>query len=432
MAATRKRTHLKPSQVAVLQETFVCNPLPDSSIRSRLSRELGVTERTIQIWFQNRRAKVRKMESACNNPFGGMPALMPNATFRSPLAPEFYDDPLRELHDSIYNRQRPRSSSKPEAKSNDIIDFIPRAMSEGTDREINPGNSYIIPFPATTIRIDTWTRFARSANQSQEWDLTCFGLPYERQLVWQVQDEQNQFRIQIRLDAVNQIRLGQVASDTGHLLGQLEIDVNPHMQTGAVAFSMWRSGIDHQWMQCGDFCESKQASQPCVHTLQGDYDGLRHAIHELVTLVPDLVSKFMMVRQPSSEFDTVAGLCRDLTLSPSATPEPSAAAAAAAVAAQFFTQDSLQKVSDLNNSWMLELPFSNPTSTVGATSIAATPTTTTSLSSTSTTPNNLHHFNTYDTQSSLFFQPLFQHSSQPQQQEHMFTAAPAMLHHAFL
>ncbi|PHZ17923.1 homeobox, partial [Rhizopus microsporus ATCC 52813] len=56
----RRRTHLKPSQVAVLQETFVTNTLPDAAMRAQLAQELGVSERTVQIWFQNRRAKARK------------------------------------------------------------------------------------------------------------------------------------------------------------------------------------------------------------------------------------------------------------------------------------------------------------------------------------------------------------------------------------
>lgn len=72
----RRRTHLKPSQVAVLQESFVTNSLPDSTIRSRLARELGVSERTVQIWFQNRRAKARKLEAYSDGQ--GMSTLVPN------------------------------------------------------------------------------------------------------------------------------------------------------------------------------------------------------------------------------------------------------------------------------------------------------------------------------------------------------------------
>lgn len=138
-APTRKRTHLKPSQVAVLQESFVTNPLPDATIRSRLAHELGVTERTIQIWFQNRRAKARKLE-ASGGGSGKVPSLMPNvrtgwiepprhnnagvtntsnaqwppryqATFRTMMTPERFEE-LQAADDTV--RRRPRSSSKPE------------------------------------------------------------------------------------------------------------------------------------------------------------------------------------------------------------------------------------------------------------------------------------------------------------------------------
>lgn len=138
---TRRRTHLKPSQVAVLQESFVTNTLPDASMRAQLAQDLGVTERTVQIWFQNRRAKARKLEAA-----GGLPSLVPNvrtgwidmpqinqppqATFRSYITPECYQN-----EPSI--KRRPRSSSKPEKTSASFIVPTPppqRAMSEGMGR----------------------------------------------------------------------------------------------------------------------------------------------------------------------------------------------------------------------------------------------------------------------------------------------------------
>ncbi|KAI7852653.1 homeobox protein EgHBX4, partial [Circinella umbellata] len=62
-----KRTHLKPSQLTILQNSFSVNPLPDASVRSQLAQDLNVSERTIQIWFQNRRAKARKLEALSNS-----------------------------------------------------------------------------------------------------------------------------------------------------------------------------------------------------------------------------------------------------------------------------------------------------------------------------------------------------------------------------
>lgn len=179
-SATRRRTHLKPSQVAVLQETFVTNTLPDAAVRSQLAHELGVTERTVQIWFQNRRAKARKLEASSG---GSMSSLVPNVRtgwielpkpvhhqqqqqqnhhhhhqseqphhhqyqhhqseqqdpnpFRSLMSTETYEN-----EPTI--KRRPRSCSKPEKTSNFMLSTPPqRAMSEGMGRvETNQGNFF--------------------------------------------------------------------------------------------------------------------------------------------------------------------------------------------------------------------------------------------------------------------------------------------------
>lgn len=57
----RKRTRATPEQLAVLEKTFNLNPSPNNRVREQLSRELGMSERSIQIWFQNRRAKVKNV-----------------------------------------------------------------------------------------------------------------------------------------------------------------------------------------------------------------------------------------------------------------------------------------------------------------------------------------------------------------------------------
>ena len=181
-SATRRRTHLKPSQVAVLQETFVTNTLPDAAVRSQLAHELGVTERTVQIWFQNRRAKARKLEASSG---GSMSSLVPNVRtgwieLPKPIQQQqqqqqqqqthhhyrhqseqshHHQNHQLEQHDSnpfrslmsteTYEneptiKRRPRSCSKPEKTSNFMLSTPPqRAMSEGMGRvEINQGKSF--------------------------------------------------------------------------------------------------------------------------------------------------------------------------------------------------------------------------------------------------------------------------------------------------
>jgi hypothetical protein len=147
-SVTRRRTHLKPSQVAVLQETFVTNTLPDAAVRAQLAHELGVTERTVQIWFQNRRAKARKLEAS--TPGGALPSLVPNVRTGWIELPQSIQQrqrqqsqlPYRSFEEEPVIKKRPRSSSKPE-KMNPFMSLAPtqRAMSEGMSRnDIYQGN----------------------------------------------------------------------------------------------------------------------------------------------------------------------------------------------------------------------------------------------------------------------------------------------------
>lgn len=171
-SATRRRTHLKPSQVAVLQETFVTNTLPDAAVRSQLAHELGVTERTVQIWFQNRRAKARKLEASSG---GSMSSLVPNVRTgwidlpkplqqqqqqhhqpRQPNHPSSdQPNPFHSLltTDTFENepaiKRRPRSCSKPEKTTTFLLSTPPqRAMSEGMGRvETNQGKISLWFYP---------------------------------------------------------------------------------------------------------------------------------------------------------------------------------------------------------------------------------------------------------------------------------------------
>ena len=82
------RTKIWPSQLEGLCAAFAAAPAPDGPARARLATELGMKERSVQIWFQNQRSKVkaRSNKAAAMESGGGdelnSPPLSPPAAKR--------------------------------------------------------------------------------------------------------------------------------------------------------------------------------------------------------------------------------------------------------------------------------------------------------------------------------------------------------------
>lgn len=50
----KKRQRATPEQLTVLEEAFGMNPSPNAKMREQISTDINMTERSVQIWFQNR------------------------------------------------------------------------------------------------------------------------------------------------------------------------------------------------------------------------------------------------------------------------------------------------------------------------------------------------------------------------------------------
>lgn len=57
--SSRNRTNINKEQAAFLQNVFEINHFPNPSLRKQLERVTGLPGRVIQVWFQNRRRKMK-------------------------------------------------------------------------------------------------------------------------------------------------------------------------------------------------------------------------------------------------------------------------------------------------------------------------------------------------------------------------------------
>ncbi|KAI6243715.1 hypothetical protein M3Y99_00034800 [Aphelenchoides fujianensis] len=60
------RTTIKQNQLEVLNRVFATSPKPSKHVRAKLANECGLSMRVIQVWFQNRRSKERRLKHLVN------------------------------------------------------------------------------------------------------------------------------------------------------------------------------------------------------------------------------------------------------------------------------------------------------------------------------------------------------------------------------
>ncbi|XP_028394707.1 LIM homeobox transcription factor 1-beta-like isoform X3 [Dendronephthya gigantea] len=92
--AKRPRTILTSQQRKIFKSSFEVSSKPCRKVREELSRETGLSVRVVQVWFQNQRAKIKKLARR-NNPESDNAASC-----------------------RVTNRQRPGKKSKEEKESN--------------------------------------------------------------------------------------------------------------------------------------------------------------------------------------------------------------------------------------------------------------------------------------------------------------------------
>ncbi|KAG1455104.1 hypothetical protein G6F56_007149 [Rhizopus delemar] len=317
----RKRTRATADQLSVLEDTFAINVSPNSKLRKQLAEQLEMSERSIQIWFQNRRAKVKHMQKRAQmqmhqasiraqlyGQYGNYypqnsraqsvdavqhySSLMPpppppppvnqfNPMFH-PLSrqsmppcdfglnfPEYIHGPSLSpspslkptLIPSVLSSTDPKSMVSTEemwlSSSPDSITVDPSNLSKSNQEE--PKDLYL---SATALTIGTWHRLKMG-----ETDLVCVYRPDTRIFAWHILDGGCHFKMEVSQDALSSIEYDENT-------GQVHFDISE-----PPLFYM-ESKDTKVWVQCSDFTEGKQASRFFRHTLKG----VHHLKQELLAL----------------------------------------------------------------------------------------------------------------------------------------------------
>mmetsp|Transcript_146958 Transcript_146958/g.208366 ORF Transcript_146958/g.208366 Transcript_146958/m.208366 type:complete len:166 (-) Transcript_146958:133-630(-) len=101
----RKRHQTTPQQLRLLESIFAVNRTPDLALRTKLSGQLDMTPRRIQIWFQNKRAKMKKLKKMREEEEGATPDSTPAS---SPVG-----SPISHPTQDVSPPSSPRANSAP-------------------------------------------------------------------------------------------------------------------------------------------------------------------------------------------------------------------------------------------------------------------------------------------------------------------------------
>ncbi|GIZ37134.1 hypothetical protein CKM354_000059200 [Cercospora kikuchii] len=257
----QKRQRATQDQLMTLEVEFNKNPTPTALVRERIAQEINMTERSVQIWFQNRRAKIkniakRSIESGedCDSipesmrqylamqaygPGKGLPA---NMLGRGPGFGHFGNGGLMLNHD--------QSSSK-------VV---------------------IQHFHCRSLSIGTWRRVGQSTM-----DLVIFYSPDKACVTYYINNDSAGYKIEYPFAWIKNITLKQgdvlaAAEGASQRSGGLIIELNRPPK-----FYMDSSGSGG-FYECGDFTEDQQASQVMVHHLGGPSKVLSGQLAKLVSL----------------------------------------------------------------------------------------------------------------------------------------------------
>ncbi|KAI9831321.1 MAG: hypothetical protein M1819_005095 [Sarea resinae] len=259
----QKRQRATQEQLITLELEFNKNPTPTAAVRERIADEINMTERSVQIWFQNRRAKIK---------------LLAKRSIETGEDCDAIPESMRQ-----YLALQAIESGQPLGRN-----FLTRAGgpmavygSGGMLLNTEPNSSgkvVIHHFACRSLSIGSWRRVGQN-----HMDLIIFYSPDKACVTYYINNDSAGYKIEYPFAAIKNITLengdaqldaqGVSQKPTGLLI---ELNRPPN-------FFMDSSGSGG-FYQCRDFTEDQQASTVLSHHLGGHPKVLSSQLAKLVAL----------------------------------------------------------------------------------------------------------------------------------------------------
>ncbi|PFH56080.1 hypothetical protein XA68_17084 [Ophiocordyceps unilateralis] len=252
----QKRQRATQDQLTVLEMEFNKNPTPTANVRDKIAEEINMTERSVQIWFQNRRAKIKMMAKKSletGEDIDSIPESM-----RAYLAMQAMESG-KGLGGSYLGRTG-------------LLPFGHGGMLLGGDQGAQ-GKVLIHHLTCRSLSIGKWTRVGQNTM-----DLIIFYSPDKCTMTYYINNEQAGYKIEYPFSYIKHIWL-QNSEDEQNKLGGIVIELN-HPPN----FFMDSSPATNGFIHVGDFTEDMQATQCMVHHLGGNSKVLTNQLAKLVSL----------------------------------------------------------------------------------------------------------------------------------------------------
>ncbi|KAI1115618.1 homeobox domain-containing protein [Nemania sp. NC0429] len=249
----QKRQRATQDQLTTLELEFNKNPTPTATVRDRIAEEINMTERSVQIWFQNRRAKIKllaKKSLESGEDIDSIPESM-----RAYLAMQ-----AMESGKGLGGPYLGRTGLMPYG-----------SMMLGGDQG-GQGKTLIHHLTCRSLSIGKWMRVGQNTM-----DLIIFYSPEKCTMTYYINNDQTGYKLEYNFNAIKNIFLDNVEGEGK--LGGIVIELNR-----APTFFMESSMNTNGFYQCGDFTEDLQATHCFVHRLGGNPKVLSGQLAKLVSL----------------------------------------------------------------------------------------------------------------------------------------------------